>query len=578
MDKLWGRRIVADGQSDFDALQSWWYGTETPAQLERGDMVVDDNFGEHVVCVCIDETNEVYMDVTQIRPSMQRYFLFYSRAAQDENMLHVWGGLTVDMLLPLLYSNKGVVQRDRDLLWQSPAQTQCRALLRRPQGPTMGTDHYFFFPLFGAEFQDVLENAYPITGEVYDVFLKRLESYTVPIEHSAVFPAGTTIQQSLLDKGSFLLAANLTRELYPPEVALTYEKVRMERERILYWNRWIPFLTTARGNEMALLGLLKYNAGLWQWLMQRVVVATPEDEQAWWRTRTVVTDEMVPAVWFAIPCAQIPWTLRDMRVQFPVHPGGLIHVPAEAHWIAPWIWDALVVPEAQRHFAAPPIPKQSSLLHRLGLLEEAKSWAGRAQSVRVRQSHSGTVVNAVVPALDDGGGMDIEEMDRIWSVLPPCLRRVREQQHFPVNAERVDMVEIMRLGGLSMETMIYFFEKLNKHRPKNKPETLTKRFKLEATLNAWKNKPEHEQQIWCTTYVNNALDKGGNAGVLACPFALENATGTKIPHAERPVFTGRCREQCVATSDCAGPRRKPHWKPWATPSSALQEALEKSNN
>ena len=108
-----------------------------------------------------------------------------------------------------------------------------------------------------------------------------------------------------------------------------------------------------------------------------------------------------------------------------------------------------------------------------------------------------------------------------------------------------------------------------------KPVTLQRRFAVEESLKGWKKRPENGQQIWCTSFVNNALDKGGGPGHLACPYALESPNPPRNQE-DRAVFTGHCREQCVATSGCAGPKRKDHWKPWATPASALKEALERA--
>lgn len=586
---------TANGQQSIaQVLEGWFYGAETPAQLEVGDVPMDEQFGEHMVAVPMDPlTWTARVDVTQIRPSHQRYFVFYSHgralssgpAGGPVHFLDLWGGLPVEALLSLCQQNGGVVRRDEDLLWRPAQETRCRALYQRLPAPdTPGPQmeawkaHYFVFPLVGAEFQDALHNAYPITGYVFDVFFKRLESYTVAITDSAPFPAGATLEQRLWDKASFLLCANLTRELYPQEVALAYEKVRTERERILYWNRWAPFLAPGVG-ELPVLGLLQYNPGLWHWLMERMTEPTPEDEQAWFRTRPPGPAAAMPAVWFALPCHQIPLSLKDVRAQFPVHAGGVIHVPAEARWMAPWIWDALVVPEAQRRFALPPIPKQSSMLQRLGMLEEAKSWAQRARAPMARPTNGGGGGGtsgasgqhaAAPPPLDEGGGVDIEELDRLWTVLPPCIRRIREERRFLRNYERMVAVEVMRLGGLSLQSMIFFFEKLNKHYPKPRPETLQQRFDVEACVEWWKPK-EGEDMIWCSSLVNNALDKGAGAGVLVCPYALAHVG--PVADGDRPQFTGQCREQCVATSGCAGPRRQPHWKPWASPGAALKEAL-----
>lgn len=565
-------RVPLAGRTVNQALEAWFYGSETPAELARGDIAVDDNFAENAVCVAIKD--RVQLDVTRIRPSMDRYFIFYSQRAGTD-VLDVWGGLPVETVIAL----RGLVLREQDLQWKPAEETRCRAMLTRLPGPTppntqldVWKPHYFFFPLTHAMFQDTLQNAYPVTGHVFEVFFKRLESYTVPVQESAPFPAGSTIQERLLDKGSFFLCANLARELQLPELALSYEKARMERERILYWNRWAPFLAPGVG-EFPLLGLLQYNPGLWRWLMEHSVEPTPEDEQAWFR---IWPGQGMPTFWFAIPCHQVPLALGShVRCQFPIHAGGFMHIPAYAPWIAQWIWDALVVPEAQRHFAQPPIHKSDSLLHRIGALEEARSWARRAQYPIGQGPRVGlgaaAVVHAPPPPLDEGGGLDIEELDRLWNVLPPCIRRLREEKRFPRNNERREIIEIMRLGGLSLQTMHYYFEKLNNRYPKlPKPETMEKRAQVEAVIDWWKGKKPQDAVIWCTSLINKALDVGPGREVLICPYAV----GQRVPEQERPQFAGRCREQCVANSGCAGPRRQPHWLPWATPSQALKEALE----
>lgn len=567
MLKPWATVTKATGQTPHQALEQWFFEDPAPAQMERGDIAVDDNFSENAVCVRIDHgSGEAYIDPSTVRPSMQRYFVFYSQTFPPNGPLYIWGGLAVDDLLPILYQSGGVVHRDRDLVGQPEERTRCRSVLRRPPTslPLPQQQELWLFPLLGSEFQDAFHNSVNVTGQVFEVFLARLEFFASP---RGFFSAGSHLEQHLLDKASYLLAANLHRELYPREVALAYEQKRKERERLLYWERWAPFM---EAGELALLQLLQYNAGLWQWLTKRVVVPTPEDEQAWCRSGK--SSETIPTIWFALPCVQLP--LSD----FPVHAGGVLHVPAHASRIALWVWNGLIVPEAQRHFAQAPIPKQSSMLHRVGILEEAKSWALRAQVPRNRFAHSSSAggFSMDTPPMDEGGGVDIEELDQIWGALPPCIRRIRGQKRFPLDGERGFIVQVMRLGGLSLESILEFFEELNNSYPKlPKPVTLQRRFGVEESLKGWKKRPENGQQIWCTSFVNNALDKGGGPGHLACPYALESPNPPRNQE-DRAVFTGHCREQCVATSGCAGPKRKDHWKPWATPASALKEALERA--
>jgi hypothetical protein len=568
-DEPWARIPAGEG-----ALESWFYSPETPAQRERGDMACDDNFAENAVCVEMDPVTFVaQLDVTRIRPSQQRYFVFYSQIPGTQT-LEVWGGLCVETVL----ARRGLILRDEDLLRKPPQETRCRSMLTRPPGAdrtpqdlSLWKTHYFLFPLANSMFQDDgYDSTTFVTGYVFDVFFKRLESYTVPVQASAAFPAGSTLEERLLDKGSFILCATLTRELYPPELALSYEKTRMERERILYWHRWAPFLNN-HTDELPLLGLLQYNTGLWRWLLENVTEPDPEDEQAWFRTNGGAA--AMPTLWFQIPCWQVPLALKMVRQEFPIHSGGIVHMPAYAPWIAHWIWDALVVPEAQRKYAMAPISKEHSLLHCLGMLEEARSWARRAKYPNAA-STGGVVPRAATvappPALDEGGGVDIEDLHALWDVLPPCIRRIRDERRFPRNLERMVLAQAMRMGGLSLPSILYFFEKLNNKWPKPRPEPLSKRFDVESCLTWWREK-DTDDPIWCSSLVNNALDKGPNAGVMVCPYAAAAGGGD-----DRAQLTGRCREQCVAESGLASARRQPHWKPWATVSGAIKEGVERA--
>jgi hypothetical protein len=79
-----------------------------------------------------------------------------------------------------------------------------------------------------------------------------------------------------------------------------------------------------------------------------------------------------------------------------------------------------------------------------------------------------TRANAVVAAMKpakkhdyNASGVDIEDLDKIWELMPPCVDRMLHKRQFPIDSQRTLIVPIMKQGGLSVDTVGTFLQSLN---------------------------------------------------------------------------------------------------------------------
>jgi hypothetical protein len=253
----------------------------------------------------------------------------------ERGHLVVWGGLTCRDLMTL--RPPGVVRRNEDLLWQPANKTRCRSLATAPPPPpepVAEKKHFFSFPVVDC----MVEMDSILTGRVFEVALARLEWY-YDSNHGKTVKWDPTIAGDP-ELASFLLCATLAHAIPQRETALDYQVHRLARERQLFDQRMAPFLQS----EKSICTLLKHNAQFWQrHFFCNIVAPEPEDEQAF--LRVVESSAAVPRLWIQIslweaPCAQV-------AREFPLHAGGVIHLPCHPPWIATWIWESHVLPEAR---------------------------------------------------------------------------------------------------------------------------------------------------------------------------------------------------------------------------------------
>lgn len=319
-------------------LCEWFYRPPSRGELLSGDWSMDANFQEHVRCIYMDpNTGIAQVDCRTVSPTRDRFFLFYS---EERGHLVIWGGLTCHDLLAL--RPPGVVRRNEDLLWQPANRTRCRSLATVPvlQEPLLQEQPLKFFQLPVADCADKDQH---LTAQVFDVALSRLEWY-----YDADDGVGKKVPWNQAGGGdpelaSFLLCAMLAHAIPQREAALEYQLHRLARERELFDIRMAPFLQSEKA--MATL-LMKHNPRFWErHFICKLVAPEPEDEQALLRTRNA---SVSVTLWIRIPFWEAPCV--EVAREFPLHPGGFIHLPCHPPWVATWIWESHVLPEAQRHF------------------------------------------------------------------------------------------------------------------------------------------------------------------------------------------------------------------------------------
>ena len=568
-------------------IRKWFFTPPTPAEDAAGDFPVEVNFEAHVRCVEMPPGTHyvAQVDPATISPSGDRYFIFYT---VERDHVMVWGGLTGTALLAL--HEPGLVRRDEDLLWQPANVSRCRGQASRlvplePRRPLSQLNpHLFLLPVFD---EDDPAHSEEIGADVFDAFYARLRWLSCPTTKLRPFRCGTTIWDHMLEKASFLLCATVTPYLSSGDAAIAYETRRMDRERWLFMQRMEPFMES----ERALLWLLAHNKGLWAWLKKRVVVRCPEDEQAFVRLMREhnTPHAEVPTMWFAVPIWEAP--LRRVAQEFPLHAGGVIHMPCYTQWVATWLWDAHVLAPVQRHFSSIcqriplPLPPSPDLLG--DVLRDAVAFVSGAeqengvaeatQRAREKNNPKGEWQEHERPQVT----VHVQDIEDIWKAAPPCVKMYREARgRFPTNMERVDLTQVLRRAflplGIPEAWIERFYELLNNRFPRDN-QTLKQRYQIEGTIKSWKAKENpqdpREGAIWCRSLINRTVNRK-DVERMACPVAahmIRLRGGARPDITEVDEFSWRVRQECCAQTL---PTRPQHWNPWKSPHMAMEEALK----
>lgn len=552
MIQWWDSIAKVSNLSFEDQLEKWFYKEPTYGQLLSGDAAMFANFQENVRCIYMDPVSGIaQVDCRTISPSKDLYFLFYS---EERGRLVIWGGLAYKDLMTL--RPPGVVRKNEDLLWQHDKKTRCRSLASKvpdDDGDTIvvgwSKRDLFILPIVTC-----VDANQQVTGELFDMALNRLEWYYDP--NAPLFPNGP------LEHAIFLICATLARVIPKRETALAYQVHRMDRERWLFDQRIAPFL----GSEKAILSLLKHNASFWsRHFVCRVVAPDAEDEQAFVRVFPGCAGK-IPEIWIEIPVWEAP--SPAMIAEFPMHPGGLFHMPFHPLWVSTWIWEAHVLPEAQRNFTdGHPICADKVEGPFGAFFQEAVLYVDELRNrlllLQTTASHQKLHHHSdVIP---------IADMEDLFSVAPPCVQHVAmKQRRFPLNMERFHLTRILMGAGVPMNTMMRLYDRLNTQYSRGQPQSLEKRYNVEASAKSLEDK----DPVWCTALINSAIYRRGSEGMF-CPMATQAGAPPPPPKSDlqaagKFAFEVRCR--CVAAM---APDRPSHWKPWATPEQAMREGMKK---
>lgn len=561
MMQWWDRIPIVPGKDIIDMLREWFHREPVHGDYLSGDWDMGAKFDDNVRCVVMDSNSGIaQVDCRIISPIRNTYFLFYSL---ERGHLVIWGGLTCQELLAM--KPAGVVRRDEDLLWQPSSKTRCRSLAVPPMDDddedddefdkTNWRNSWFQFPLplcvTGAATAECL------TAEVFEVALCRLEWYYADDDdYETPFPIGW------LEQGSFLLCATLVHTLSNKYVALAYQLHRMTRERQLFDQRIAPFLES----EKAMLSLLKHNGAFWSlYILPRIVSPDPEDEQAFFRCcYGLSAAATIPIIWIRIPLWEAPF--MHVATEFPLHEGGVIYMPCYPPWVAKWIWESHVLPEAQRNFSDSKLIKDApepfgyffehTALYLEMLQERRRSSIEKKKKKEKNRRFTG----------DSGGTKPlIQDIEDIFRSAPPCVTFLLKQKRFPLNMERLDLTRIFMGAGVQVSTMTLLYERLNLQHPRGDPQPLNKRFNVEVTIECLKDK----DPIWCTTLIKKAISGKGEG--MRCPLVQRSKVPARTDELAMAKFVYEIRQQCTA---CHAPTRPVHWKPWATPEHAMREGYQ----
>jgi hypothetical protein len=276
--------------------------------------------------------------------------------------------------------------------------------------------------------------------------------------------------------------------------------MQMEAEHFLLRQRLQAFTT-----ETSLLCLFKLNYAKQR--MKKMKVEATSLDHKWFMTQFPNATYM-PETFLNVSMEDYPGIL-------PKYKGGMVHVPLYWEAIANWLIHKNAS-DIQRLFVANAmIPSNKEVWEKNLLLEltdklrRLRKWQvsqGRTYSTKLRIKLHAVDTNHGDPIVDS---MDIED---IGNLLPPCCQ---PKGRFPTNMQRVRLTQILWNGGFTYGGIITYMTHLNEKYPKNPPESLERRFRVEDAIKTY-----HADIHHCGNVINDTVKNIPDR--IKCPFVLIN--------------------------------------------------------
>lgn len=296
--------------------------------------------------------------------------------------------------------------------------------------------------------------------------------------------------------------------------------IQMEAENFLLRQRLQNFTT-----EESLRKLFKHNYAKKRIKAMTVAQVTPLDHK--WFVAQFPNATYMPDTFLNVPIEDYPGIL-------PKYKGGFVHVPMYWEAIANWLIHKNAS-DVQRSFVAnayPPDlpeevdPRASDLTEVLGrnrwhdwerkLLVQLSDKLRQLKKFQMAQGRSlSTKLRIKLHSVDTSHGDPIVEsmdMEDLGNLLPPCCQ---PKGRFPTNMQRVRLTQILWNGGFTFEGILNYMGHLNDKYPKNPPESLERRFRVEDAIKTYHADIHHCGNVISDT-IKNIPDR------IKCPFVLIN--------------------------------------------------------
>jgi len=313
-----------------------------------------------------------------------------------------------------------------------------------------------------------------------------------------------------------------------------YDLARLKAQEKQYWARMAAFTT-----EADIIRLFKFNF-LHLWLQQEgnLVDENPRDQQCFYERYPKAPE--CPTLFFRVPMEEVPLALSR---QLPLYKGGVHHLSYMD--ISCWIWNKYIIQNQQRAFERrlPPVYAQLKMfiknlrriivVYMTALVSRPRFGAASAADRNYNNNNSQTHVDLC-------GGVDVQDMESLWNMMPPCLAALRDNNRFPKNMERLRGTHILMAAGLSINTITeVWLRPLNEKYP-HSPSALP----LEARFDAVRALQKGLVSIhYCGNVISDTIFR--KSDTLQCPFVhkLPASISYDTPEAKRAVVSG-CKEMC----------------------------------
>ncbi len=526
-----------------------WFYESTPEQQRAGDLacIGVDDFVRYVRCYEVRDiaTPYITVDLSTLHPIQHAYTLFYR---VDKQTIHVMGGILYDDL----------VQMNGEVILNRLFKYRCRGFfapysLTNDWNPAAAQEAQCFY--WNARFGEATEYAQLAAVEVPRcAFAEKMEWYRVcerltaadkmppvPFEDEPDLDRATSFMARFMAAAiEFTTPHILNTPVDPRKLRVRFDCMRYEAEHRLFMERMSQFTT-----EKSLIELFFYN-GLEPLMHQKdaefLVDGDAVDHQVLYAKRKQ-TALYEPQIFLNLPVEEIPPAL--IAGGLPIHPGGKVHLPFYWDTIAEWLWykymDQMHIFYTQtRSYTAPPtgpfgewikhetlVMTRYMLQHKPGPQKRrfGRGGGGRGAGEGVRQAQD--------------QGVDIEDLESFWSMMPPCMAAVRTNGRFPRNFERLRFVQVLWMAGLSEESITAPLRELNEQYPRDAgAQRLENRFNVKSALNSIRAMDKQKATNWCSNIIGDTMYNRQDQ--LHCPFVKEvtiptGASSNEVSRMCRPL-------------------------------------------
>ena len=484
------------------------------------------DFDTHVRCICLNNNKQdcITLDLSTFSPITDAYVLFYTFDILQK-YVHVWGGLLFEQLqeeMPLSYitSSRTCALSMRSVVDLERHENKCID---------------FLFPanvFFGNAPPEFLISDTDLITKLdwyMDVAAKAMNDKVVvrpPLHFSSAQAEVDCIGACLAI--AYQILYRIPRDIMNSQfdgriLCNKFRRIMLDGELYLLKNRLF------RMHEDDLLHVLQVNG-----------YTTTTDECLPIHHQSFVAhypnaDVLLPKHWLLVPFEQLP-----ASVNFELEKGGLCRMPV--YWEAIYEWQAFhLQTQFQRHFLNARMYEKQEDLTRFAkhvIMFIMNDLPVQSAIARAKQRASVPLDVATMEA----HGKFVQDIEDMWSVMPPCMQQLKNNNRFPRNQERLYLVPTMYNGGFSLDSINRFLGALNDKWPKSPmAESVKKRANPEALI---KRDPGIH---WCSNVIKHTKEQ--RADTIHCPF---------VSVAEGVIDADGCGKRCAAHLGLRYPVKAPH--------------------